>query len=176
MTEAISIRPYRSDDVDGPYEAARESIADLLPWMPWCHPDYARTETMTWVGARAAAWETKTDFSFAIESAAGAILGGCGLNRIENDTGTANLGYWVRSSATRRGVATRAADLVRDWAFANTELYRLEIMAAVGNIGSQRVADKVGAVREGILRQRLVVRGQRHDAVIYSLLRSEQRL
>ena len=172
MNDAISIRPYRSEDIDGLYEAVRESMRELLPWMPWCHPEYARAETVAWVEARPTAWETKTEFAFAIESESGLFLGGCGLNRIEHENGTANLGYWVRTSAVGRGVATRAAELLREWAFANTELHRLEIVSAVGNTASQRVAEKIGATREGTLRQRLVVRGQRYDAVLYSILRS----
>ena len=174
MIEMISIRPHGSDDVDGIYEAVRESIHELNPWLPWCHRDYARAETAAWVAGRPAVWEAKTEFCFAIASASGMILGGCGLNRIEHDSGTANLGYWVRTTAAGNGVATRAAELLREWAFTNTELHRLEILAAVGNFASQRVAEKVGATREGTLRQRLVVRGQRHDAVLYSILRSGQ--
>jgi len=174
MNETISIRPYRSDDIDYLYEAVRESMQELLPWMPWCHPEYARSETVTWVEARPAAWNARTEFAFAIESHSGALLGGCGLNRIEHESGTANLGYWVRTSASRRGVATQAARLLRDWAFASTKLHRLEIMVAIGNVASQRVAKKIGASREGTLRQRLVVRGRKHDAVLYSILRGQE--
>ncbi len=171
MNGTVSIRPYRNDDVDGLYQAVRQSAAELRPWMPWCHPQYARSETQAWVEGRPAAWEAKTDFSFMIESESELILGGCGLNRIELDNGTANLGYWVRTSAAGKGVATRAAELLRDWAFANLELHRLEILVAVGNVASQRVAEKLGAVREGMLLQRLVLLGERHDAILYSILR-----
>src|SRR5262249_4374515 len=128
-------------------------------------------ETVAWVESRPAAWEAKTDFSFVVQSESGVILGGCSLNRIEHGNGTANLGYWVRTSATGRGVAARATELLRSWAFAYTELHRLEIMAAVDNLGSRRVAEKVGATREGILRQRLILRGHKHDAALYSILR-----
>jgi len=172
MTASISIRPYRMSDVDGVYDAVRESITELAPWMPWCHPRYVREETVAWVESRSAAWEAKTDFNFVIVSTEGTILGSCGLNRIEHDNGTANLGYWVRTSACRRGVATQAGSLLRDWAYANTALHRLEILAALKNVASLGVAEKLGAIREGVLRQRLVLRGEKHDAVMYSILRS----
>lgn len=173
MTDSISIRPYRQTDVDGAYEAVRESIAELVPWMPWCHEGYVRDETVAWIESRSEVWEAKTDFGFVIESSDGTILGSCGLNRIEHDNGTANLGYWVRSSAVRNGVATRATQLLRDWAFANTALHRLEILVAAENVASQKVAEKLGAVREGVLRQRLILRGRKHDAVIYAILRQD---
>ncbi|MGQ0637050.1 MAG: GNAT family N-acetyltransferase [Planctomycetaceae bacterium] len=171
MADTLLIRPSRSDDIDGVFAAVRESINELSSWMPWCHPEYARSETLAWVESRPAAWDAKTDFSFVIESETGEILGACGLDRIEHTNGTASLGYWVRTSATGRGVATQATTLLREWAFHHTDLHRLEIMAAVGNVASQRVAEKAGATREGVLAQRLVVRGRKHDAALFSIIR-----
>jgi RimJ/RimL family protein N-acetyltransferase len=58
-----------------------------------------------------------------------------------------------------------------DFAFRTTDLVRLEIVCAVGNERSQRVAERAGAVREGVLRRRLVLHGEAVDAVMYSLVR-----
>ena len=80
-------------------------------------------------------------------------------------------GYWVRSSATGQGVATAAVALVRDWGFAKTNLVRMEVLIAVDNAASRRVADKAGAVYEGTLRRRLLVHGTRHDAAMYTFVR-----
>ena len=60
----------------------------------------------------------------------GRYLGGCGLNQIDALNQRANLGYWVRSSAAGKGVATSAAKLTRDWGFANTDLVRIEVLVA----------------------------------------------
>jgi ribosomal-protein-serine acetyltransferase len=49
-------------------------------------------------------------------------------------------------------------------------LTRIEIMAAAGNLASQRVAEKAGARREGVLRNRYLLHGKLHDAVLYSLI------
>ncbi len=84
---------------------------------------------------------------------------------------SAPLRYWVRSSATRAGVATAAVHALRDWAFLTTDLIRLEIVVAIGNLASLRVAEKSGATREGIQRSRLLLHGRAHDAVMYSLTR-----
>ena len=83
----------------------------------------------------------------------------------------ANLGYWVRSSAVGSGVATAGVQLVRDWAFANTELSRLEVVVATSNLVSLRVAEKAGAVFEGTLRSRLHIHGAVHDAAMFSFVR-----
>jgi len=83
----------------------------------------------------------------------------------------ANLGYWVRTSAMGCGVAPAAVRLVAEYAFRETDLIRLEIVGAVGNLRSQRVAEKIGAVREGVLRSRLLLPTGPSDAVMYNLLR-----
>jgi RimJ/RimL family protein N-acetyltransferase len=64
-----------------------------------------------------------------------------------------------------------AARLVAEYAFRETDLIRLEIVCAVANTRSQRVAEKVGAVREGMLRSRRLSSGP-SDAAMYSLVRS----
>lgn len=171
MTPNVHIRPYESGDVDRIYEAVRESIAELSVWMPWCHPNYARNDTVTWVESRPQAWETKSEYSFVIERGDGQILGSCGLNRFDLQNGTANLGYWVRTSATRQGVATATVGLLKQWALTNLELYRLEILASVENVASQSVAEKSGAIREAVLKERLLLHGRRHDAVLFALFR-----
>ena len=89
------------------------------------------------------------------------------INRVHQ---IGNLGYWVRSTAAGRGVATQAARLMARFAFEQVGLHRVEILAAIPNIASQRVAEKAGAVREGVLRNRLLIRGVSYDAILFSLI------
>ena len=139
--------------------------------MPWCHPAYSIDESRSFLELQVKAFEQRTGFGFAIVSNNGAYLGACDLNQIDTANRRANLGYWVRTSATNRGVATRAVCLIRDWAFQNTNFVRLEIVIALGNAASHRVAEKSGAAREGVLRNRLLLHGSAHDATMFSFTR-----
>src|SRR5262245_13471861 len=139
--------------------------------MPWCHSAYAIEDSRSWLSIQVPAFEQKTAFEFAIVAADGRYLGGCGLNQLDAINRRANLGYWVRSAATRQGVATAAVRALRDWAFGATDLVRLEIVVASGNTASHRVAEKAGAVREGVLLRRLLLHGRFHDATMFSLTR-----
>jgi RimJ/RimL family protein N-acetyltransferase len=168
----VSIRPYELGDVQNLFEAARESRATVGPWLPWCHPRYALEEAREWVERQAAAFQAGAEYQFAILSEEDRFLGGCGLNALDREHRRANLGYWVRASAVGRGTATAATRLVADWAFQNTDLNRLEIVAATENARSLRVAEKAGAVREGVLWSRLLVHGVVHDAVVFSFTRA----
>jgi len=173
MLADVRIRPIVMDDVPAVYESVRESMDALKPWMPWCHDEYSISESRDWVEKKIESFAEKLEFHFAIFSA-NQFSGVCGLNGIRDAHRLANLGYWVRTSMCNRGIATAATRRLVEWAFENTELDRLEIVAAVGNIPSLRVAAKSGAVWEGVMRGRLRLSGALHDAVLFSIIRGDR--
>lgn len=167
----ILIRPYRAEDIQSLYEAVRESINEVSRWMPWCYEGYTIDESRAFIMSREEAATKGEEYGFGIfDAQTEDYLGGVGLNHIIREYLYANLGYWVRTSRAGRGVASRATRLAAQFAFEELGLQRVEIVAAVGNVGSQRTAEKAGAVREGVLRKRIVLRGVTHDAVLYSLV------
>ena len=169
----VTVRAYEAADAEGLWQAVRESVPEVFPWLPWAHAGYSHADALEWAHSRAQLFAERREFAFAIVAADGRFLGGCGINQINAIHRFGNLGYWVRTSATGRGVASEAVRQVADFAFRNTELVRLEIVCAVGNRRSQRVAERAGAVREGVLRDRLLLHGQAVDAIMYSLTRPE---
>ena len=170
----ITLRPYQSEDVKETYQAVRESLEDLRPWMNWAHPDYAIYETEAFITKVIQAWEEGTEYTFAITDAQdGRFIGGCGLNHFNPVYGFCNLGYWVRSSRRGHGYAAQAARLAASFGFQQLGLIRAEIVVAEGNNASLRVAEKAGARREGILRNRMTLGNQPVSAVMHSLIPSD---
>jgi RimJ/RimL family protein N-acetyltransferase len=107
------------------------------------------------------------------DSTDGALLGSIEL-RMQAE-GRAELGYVIASWARGRGVGTRALRLVARYAFEVLQLERLEVLVQPGNEASQALAARVGFTREGVLRAHSLVRGERKDMVMMSLLRGEMR-
>jgi ribosomal-protein-serine acetyltransferase len=172
----LLIRTYREGDVAALFEAARESIAEVGRWLPWCHENYSVEETRQFISSRASSSQGDEWYSFGIfRQDGGKFVGGVGINFINRVHQMANLGYWVRTSVAGRGVATIATRAVARFGFEQLSLQRIEIVAAVDNVASQRVAEKVGAVREGILRKRLLIGGHSVDAVMFSLVPEDLR-
>ena len=175
--DVVRIRRYCADDIDLLFEAARESTNQMFAWMSWCHPNYTLEESESFVLSREVAWNQKTEYDFAVfDVESEQFLGGVGLNQFNRDHNFANLGYWVRSGQTRRGIATAATVLAAQFGFEDLGLYRIEIVAAVGNTASQRVAEKAKAEREGVLRGRLLLHNRPHDAVMYSLVAANKNI
>lgn len=172
LRRRVELRPLEMSDAPAVLKAVHESRVEISRWMDWCRPTYALRDAEDWIRASIDGTAEGTSFQFGI-FAGRRLLGSCGLTNLDHAAGVANLGYWVRTSAAGQGIAPEAALRVITWAFAHTGLERIEILAALGNRRSQRVAEKIGAVKEGVLRSRIAVFGRRHDAVIYSVIRDD---
>ena len=166
----ILLRPYRRSDAELVYKAVRESLPELLPWMPWAYPEYSIEDTRAWIDSSSKKWTKGEEYNFAILDARdGAFLGGCGFNKVDVKQGFANLGYWVRTTRTRQGVALAAAQLLARFGFEELKLRHIEVGAATGNKISQHVAEKLGAKRVGVMKNGLEIRDKIYDRVVFAL-------
>uniref|UniRef100_A0A0D9VX60 N-acetyltransferase domain-containing protein n=1 Tax=Leersia perrieri TaxID=77586 RepID=A0A0D9VX60_9ORYZ len=86
----------------------------------------------------------------------------------------ASVGYRVAQAYWGRGVATGAVRAAAEAVFAEWPwLERLEAVADVENPASQRVLEKAGFVREGVLRRYVLLKGRPRDMVMFSRVREE---
>ena len=165
------MRPFRPTDADETFAAVRESLTELKPWMSWAYDSYSLQDANEFIRITRARWEEGTLYAFVITDAkSGLVLGGCSLSHIHPVYHLCNLGYWVRPSRRGEGIAVRATKLAARYAFEKIGLIRVEIVMAVNNKPSRRVAEKAGAHYEGILHNRMVVGKQIYDAHMYSLI------
>lgn len=168
----LTIRPFSEVDLDAAREAAIESATNVGAWFAWVHAGVTIEEAANFAAQRAEAWARGTERSFLIERAADKrLLGGVWLDNIDYDRKSANLGFWVRTSALRGGVATGASRLCLKYAFEALGLERVDVLVAIGNSASQRVAENLGAIPEGIAHAKLVLRGVKVDSRIYSVIK-----
>jgi RimJ/RimL family protein N-acetyltransferase len=106
------------------------------------------------------------------DAESGEILGGVTIHQINWELGQGEIGYWLFPRARGRGVATRAARFLAEHAF-DLGLKRIEARVFVGNPESERVLERAGFTREGVLRSLPMRRGGRGDMTLYSLLPGE---
>ncbi len=103
------------------------------------------------------------------------LLGSISLMRFSWKHARGEVGYWLAKDARGQGHTTRAVRLISNWGFVHLGLQRIELMAAVGNPASQRVAERCGFTREAVLRSYLVSKTGRDDMVAFGLLASDSR-
>jgi RimJ/RimL family protein N-acetyltransferase len=165
----ITLRPVIAADAEETFllrsrdEMVRTSVPPVAPSFEDVLAFCERAEYQWLIGARA-------DLVIR-DSATGSYAGEIGLFYNEPRLQQAILGYSVAPAWRRRGYATRAARLVTEWAFANTDLVRIAAGTALDNVGSQRVLESAGFTRESVQRMRLPgVDGKRIDDVQYVMI------
>jgi RimJ/RimL family protein N-acetyltransferase len=167
----ITVRPFSPADTASFFAAVRESVESLSRWLPWCTLDYSREQAAARMAFCERVWEERSEFPLGIfEVSSGKVMGATGINQIRPDYRMGNLGYWVGDPYRGQGVACEAARMAADIGFVDLGLTRLEIVAMVNNTASQHVAEKLGAVRECVARNRVYFHGAPADAVVYSLI------
>ena len=174
----IGLRRYRPEDDELMLAAIHESSDEVSPWLPALSTEMPLVEVSSYIAIQARLADEGQAYNFVIQlhggggkiAGGGQIAGGCGLTQINLRHRFANLYYWVRTSRAGQGIATRAVRLAARYAFVELGLARVEIVAAVENPASQRVAEKAGARREGLLRNRIALPDRMHDAVVFSLI------
>lgn len=169
--KGLVIRPFQSTDAPAFVAAVLESTDTVGRWMPWCTNTYSEREALAWFAVCEAAQSAGTAFDFGVFCQdTGEFLGGAGLNHIMQQHRFCNLGYWVRQSRQRQGIALRCVKALTTYAFENLHLHRVEIVVAVGNRESEALAVKAGALRECIARNRLFICNQPVSAHVFSLV------
>jgi RimJ/RimL family protein N-acetyltransferase len=158
----LLLRPPTDDDVPAVVAACQDpELARFIPGFP---SPYSEADARTWLAARRDAEGSKT---FVIVDAQSDALHGA----IEVRVGEiGSIGYWIAKESRRRDIATRATRLLARWAVTEGGVERLELHTHPDNIPSQRVAEKAGFTREGVLRSHMRFPDGRRDSVLFSLL------
>jgi RimJ/RimL family protein N-acetyltransferase len=170
----VLLRPWTDRDV--PAIAAACDEAEMARWLDQIPRPYTEQDAREYVASTRRGWREGTASSYAIvDLESERPVGSIGVHWLDREQRVAEVGYWVAREARGRGLASRAVRLVSRWALQDCGIERLQLRADVLNAASQRVAEKAGFRREGVLRSsRYSVRqGRRVDFAIYSLLPGE---
>jgi RimJ/RimL family protein N-acetyltransferase len=100
------------------------------------------------------------------------IFGGGTLHHLDPGRSVIEVGYWLFPRARGRGIATGIARALAEYAF-TLGIERVAAYVEVGNVPSERVLERAGFTREGILRSLPASEGRRADKTIFSLLPGE---
>jgi RimJ/RimL family protein N-acetyltransferase len=157
--DEVVLRPYTDEDIPALVAALNDREISRWTRIPFPYTEEHAREFL----------RSRTETAFAVtDKRSGELLGGIGL-RLPTE-GVGEVGYWVRREARGRGVATRALSVITRWALEDQRLVRVQLTAEPGNVASQRVAEKAGFTREGLLRRFLNIGGERRDGIMYSRL------
>ncbi len=128
-----------------------------------------------WLGRYETGWLDASRAGFCIRDIRDdAFLGFAAVVQLDLDAREAELGYMIVPAARGRGASIRALNLLTRWAFDELGLERLELRIDVANVPSERVAERAGYRRDGVLRNVHFKEGLRSDTGVWSRLRTDE--
>lgn len=178
-SDRLILQRFARRDASTLEDAVRASLAELNQWLPWARMDYTPSDTSGFIRESMQAWKENRawDYSIRLSDDPRRHVGSVSMWTVSKLGKIAEIGYWVRSDETGKGICTEAVDLLLNESFRSSGYHKVVLRIAVGNEASDRVAEKLGFTREGILREELLIRGNWVDHSLWSLLdREYQRL
>lgn len=163
------IAPHHAAGLLEVVNANREHLAQYLPWVGAMQTvdDFAR-----YIQLCEQKTADKLEISFVIYRQ-DTLVGRIGLHHIQPANKSGAIGYWLAKTAEGSGIMINSCRKLIEYGFSVLQLNRIEIKAAVQNIKSQAIPQKLGLFREGVLRESEWVNGDFFDIVVYSVLKRE---
>src|SRR5215207_179690 len=173
--DVVALRPWQRSDVPVLVAAFGDPVIERFSW-PHAGA-YTEADALAYVAGQAGGGPDGEQREFAAVAPAddALVLGGASLYDVELEQRRGAVGYWLAPGARGRGVATHAVRLIAAWAFDHLHLARLTLTCGPDNRASQRVAERCGFTREGLLRSHMEFKHGRRDTVVYGLLPGELR-
>ncbi|MFG2332037.1 GNAT family N-acetyltransferase [Streptomyces sp. NPDC048604] len=177
-TDRLVMRPYEEADIPAFTEMMNDEL--VTAWTSVPHP-YTRSDAEDWVRRIAPAERTEgRGIVLAVtEFLTQRLVGTIHLHHTNWRTGATEVSYVTAPWARGEGYATESVLAVAQWLFRDRGFERLELRTAADNTASQQVAQKIGCISEGVLRNAWLVRHQtetgewtelRTDLIVWSLL------
>jgi RimJ/RimL family protein N-acetyltransferase len=169
----IRLRRWRESDVAAIVAACSDPpVARFIPTIP---TPYTEEDAQSWLESQEPGRLAGRSLAFAIADADTDVVRGAISVRVDASTLTGSVGYWLTPSARGHGYTTVSLRLLCGWLFETFELGRIELTTDPENFPSQRVAQRCGFQKEGLLRSHMRQQhtGERRDSLMWSLLPGE---
>lgn len=170
-TSRLRLRPYRADDD----EAMFALYSDPRVMRYWSFPSWVEVaQARGYLEKARAGMDSGEIFPWAIaDRASDRLIGALTLHSLHVEQLRAEVGYSLSPDYQGRGLAAEALRCGLAHAFDVLGLVRVEADIDPRNVASWRLLEKIGFVREGLLRQRWRVNGEVCDSAFYGLLADE---
>lgn len=169
----VRLEPLQSNHAVDLYHAAQDPTTWL--YMPY-NPSGSLGDIEVWISTALQAQETRTEIPFAIiDLATGHAVGSTRyLNIMPKDRGLEIGSTWLAREVRRTSVNTECKYLLLCHAFEALGAIRVQLKTDSRNMTSQRAIERLGAVKEGVLRNHMIMPdGYYRHSVYYSVIASE---
>lgn len=147
----------------------------LKEWLPWVDGTKSAEDMKSFIEMTKKQFASNNGFQAGIwykESIAG-VIGFHGMNWSNRST---SIGYWLSQNYQGKGIITKSCKAFVDYAFGGLNLNRVEIRCAEKNLRSRAIPERLGFVKEGMIREAEWLYDHFVDHVVYGALAREWKL
>ena len=166
--DSVVLERFQVSDNHDILDALTFSYKEISPWLNWLTLEYNLKCAEDFIYLQINHWYKNIEYTFTIRNNSGQLLGVIGLHLFDKQNDVAMIGYWMNSKFTGKGYCTQALKLLVENSLESLNLIRIEVMVALENIGSQKVAENAGATFEAVLKNRIRPCGVASDAKMYA--------
>jgi RimJ/RimL family protein N-acetyltransferase len=163
----LVLRRLRPDDAGAIASAVAASLDHLRPWMPWATREAGELRAqLARVAEASELWAAGSDYIYSVQlPPGGTLVGEIGLHR--GDEGGIEIGYWIDTRHTGRGLGTEAARMLTEVALALDGVTRAEIHCDSANRASAAIPRKLGYQLDRVDRHEPEAPGERGRRMVW---------
>ncbi len=168
----LEMRLLREKDSAELFALVDENRDFLGEWLPWVDSNVEEADSREFIMASRLAYADETSMPFAIFYC-DKLVGMIGIHHISDINKSAEIGYWLAEQETGKGLVTKCCRAILNFSFGRLEVNRIVIQAAVKNLPSRAIPERLGFTFEGVGRELVFQQERPLDMAIYSLLSAE---
>jgi len=172
VAPGLEMRQLEGADAEAVFAAADRNRDYLREWLPWVDHTHSAEDTRRFIESKWEQLEAREGPTAGIWLD-GEVVGTIGCHPIDWVNRSCALGYWIDAAHQGKGVITRCTAALTEYLFREMELHRVTILCGTGNARSCAVPQRLGFVREGVLRDAQWVNDRWLDLAVWSMLAHE---
>lgn len=172
IDENVSLKLIELNDAEKIFCLTDKSRKYLREWLPWLDTTTKVEDTNGFILSCLKGYAENKSITTVILYD-GEIVGLAGFNSINWTNKTAYIGYWLGEEFQGKGIMTKAAKSLIDYAFNHLRLNKVEIRAASSNKKSRSIPERLGFVNEGCIRSAEWLYDHYVDHFVYGILAEE---
>ena len=167
-TERLILREVSADDADGIFRIFSDpEVAEY----DWFKPLKAKADALKFIVNYKEEFDDNEEITWGIElKSTEELIGICCLGDFELGARRAEIGYDIARAMWNKAYATEAVKAVVDYGLLKMNLNRIEAFITPGNHASVRVLEKLNFTKEGLVRERDLIKGKLEDGIIMAIL------
>ncbi|PTY78968.1 alanine acetyltransferase [Heyndrickxia sporothermodurans] len=172
IDDELSLKLIELNDTAKVFELTNQSRGYLREWLPWLDSTTMIEDTKNFISSCLKGYSENKSLTTVILYD-GEIVGTAGFNQLNWSNKTGQIGYWLSEDFQGKGIMTRVAKALTDYAFKELKLNKVEIKAAAENNKSRAIPERLGFMNEGCIRHAEWLYDHFVDHIVYGMLAHE---